>query len=83
MTGRQESRDRKRVLAALRSAGPGGITALGIAILSNLPEDRVGAALATLDVDGLTRSDPAGRPLSARRPAIYRIAARRESDRAG
>jgi hypothetical protein len=81
MTGRQESRDRKRVLSALKSAGPGGITALGIAILSNLPEDRVGTALATLDVDGLTKSGPTGRPLSARRPRIYRIAGRREPDR--
>src|SRR5262245_28868651 len=53
MASRQESRDRRAVLAALTATGPSAITLLGLYSLTALPEARVQAALAYLEARGL------------------------------
>jgi len=53
MISRQELRDRRAVLAALTATGPAAITLLGLYSLTALPEQRVQAALAYLEAQGL------------------------------
>ena len=74
MTHRRESRDRKVVLAALTTAGPSGITPLGLAYFIDIPEDRVRAALTRLADAGLAQWMGAGQRRSPGRHDLYRRA---------
>ena len=73
MISRQESRDRRAVLAALTASGPSAITLLGLYSLTALPEARVQAALAYLEAQGLVHGWQESGGLPGPRRTRYRV----------
>jgi len=73
MISRQESRDRRAVLAALTASGPSAITLLGLYSHTALPEARVQAALAYLQAQGLVYGWQESCGLPGPRRTRYRV----------
>jgi DprA winged helix domain len=73
MISRQESRDRRAVLAALTASGPSAVTLLGLYSLTALPEARVQAALSYLEVHGIVHRVHGSSGLPGPQRTLYRV----------
>lgn len=66
MWSRRDSREGKVVLSALASAGDDGMTPLTLAVVTNLPERRLGATLSRLIRAGLVNRHTDPKPVVTR-----------------